>query len=188
MRSQGSGSPDIVVVMGVSGVGKSTVAKGISALMGCEFAEGDAFHPQANIDKMHEGHPLTDEDRWPWLRLLRDWMRDKIAAGESAVVTCSALKVVYRDLLREAGPEVRFLHLVAAEDLIGDRLAERKDHFMPTSLLHSQFETLEPLTDAELTAGSVVVSVEGTPQQVLDRVMDTLGLVPPVDLTEGHRA
>ena len=99
----GTMSAQIVVVMGVSGVGKSTVAKGISTHLGCEFAEGDAFHPQANIDKMHAGHALDDDDRWPWLRSLRDWMADEIASGRSAVVTCSALKRSYRDLLREAG-------------------------------------------------------------------------------------
>jgi gluconokinase len=180
--------PDIVVVMGVSGVGKTTVAKGISALMGWEFAEGDAFHPQANIDKMHAGHALDDDDRWPWLGSLRDWMRDKIDAGESAVVTCSALKVTYRDLLREAGPPVRFLHLVADEGLVGDRMARREGHFMPTSLLHSQYTTLEPLTESELRAGSVEVSVQGTPPAVIDRAMAALGLTPAVDHEEGHRA
>lgn len=179
---------DIVVVMGVSGVGKTTVAKGISALMGWEFAEGDAFHPQANIDKMASGHPLDDNDRWPWLGALRDWMAAKIAADESAVVTCSALKVAYRDLLREAGPQVRFLHLVADESLIGDRIAQRKGHFMPPSLLHSQYETLEPLTQSELRSGSVDVSVKGTPPAVIERAMEALGLTPPVDEQEGHRA
>jgi gluconokinase len=82
---------DVVVVMGVSSVGKTTVAKGLSALMGWEFAEGDAFHPQANIDKMHAGTPLTDDDRWPWLRLIRDWMAEAIDEGRSAVVTCLVL-------------------------------------------------------------------------------------------------
>lgn len=173
-------SADIVVVMGVSGVGKSTVAKGISTHMGWEFAEGDAFHPQANIDKMHAGHPLNDDDRWPWLRSLRDWMADEIAADRSAVVTCSALKHSYRDVLREAGPQVRFLHLAASEDLIGDRLNHREGHFMPSSLLHSQFETLEPLGQDELDAGSVEVSVEGGVPQVITRSLAALGLSPRV--------
>ncbi len=168
-------SADIIVVMGVSGVGKSTVAKGISTHLGWEFAEGDAFHPQANIDKMAAGHALDDEDRWPWLRLLRDWMSDQIAAGRSAVVTCSALKRSYRDLLREAGPEVRFLHLAASEKLIGERLQQRKGHFMPTSLLHSQFDALEPLTRQELDAGSVEVSVDGPVPQVVTRSLAALG-------------
>lgn len=175
----------MVIVMGVSGVGKSTHAKGISTLMGWTFAEGDAFHPQANIDKMHAGHPLDDEDRWPWLRLIRDWMADQLAEGQSGVVTCSALKRSYRDLLREAGPQVRFLHLVADESLIGERMSHRTEHFMPTSLLHSQYTTLEPLGEDELAMGSVVVSVEGTAAQVLARCVDALGLVPPrPDLTD----
>ena len=167
---------DIVVVMGVSSVGKTTVAKGISTVTGWEYAEGDAFHPQANIDKMHAGHALTDEDRWPWLALIRDWMAAQIAQDESAVVTCSALKESYRDLLREAGPQVRFLHLVAQESIVGDRMAHREGHFMPTSLLHTQFEALQPLTERELEIGSVVVSVEGTPPQVLARCLAALGL------------
>jgi carbohydrate kinase (thermoresistant glucokinase family) len=173
-----TGRPDIVVVMGVSSVGKSTVAKGISTLTGWQFAEGDAFHPQANIDKMHAGTPLTDEDRWPWLRLIRDWMAEQIAMGESGVVTCSALREAYRDVLREAGPEVRFCHLVAPEGLVGDRMSHRSGHFMPTSLLHSQYDTLEPLTEREIGLGSVVVPVDGTAPEVLRRAMDALGLEP----------
>lgn len=170
---------EAVIVMGVSGVGKSTVAKGISTYRGWEYAEGDAFHPQANIDKMHAGHALTDEDRWPWLRLLRDWMATKLESGDSCVVTCSALKRSYRDLLREAGPGVRFLHLYADEFLIGDRMSHREGHFMPTSLLHSQFETLEPLDDDEIEMGSVVVSVAGSAPDVLDRCMAALGYTKP---------
>ena len=96
----------MVVVMGVSGVGKSTVAKGLSTLLGWTFAEGDAFHPEANVAKMASGHPLTDDDRWPWLRSIGDWMSEEIAASRSGVVTCSALRRVYRDLLREGRPEV----------------------------------------------------------------------------------
>ncbi len=186
--TQGRHEPDVVIVMGVSGVGKSTVAKGLSTIMGWQFAEGDAFHPEANIAKMHAGTPLTDEDRWPWLRLLRDWMAEEIAAGHSSVVTCSALKVVYRDLLREAGPEVRFLHLIAPESLVGDRMGHREGHFMPSSLLHSQFETLEPLAPEELARGSVVVSVEGSAPEVLARVLAALSLADPSDVQEGHRA
>ena len=183
--SDGSRVPDVVIVMGVSGVGKSTVAKGLSTLMGWQFAEGDGFHPEANIAKMHAGTPLTDEDRWPWLRLLRDWMAEEIGEGRSSVVTCSALKHSYRDLLREAGPEVRFLHLVAPESLVGDRMSHRADHFMPTSLLHSQFEALEPLGDDELALGSVVVSVEGTAAEVLARVMGALNLTAPAETPGG---
>src|SRR4029079_11106390 len=138
-----------VVVMGVSGVGKSTVAKGLSTLMRWPLAEGDAFHPEANLAKMSAGEPLTDEDRWPWLRSIGDWMSQEIAASRSGVVTCSALRRTYRDLLREGRPEVVFCHLVAGEDLIGERMVRRTDHYMPASLLPSQVATLEPLEPAE---------------------------------------
>lgn len=188
MAPETRAQPQIVIVMGVSGVGKTTVAKGLSALMGWTFAEGDAFHPEANIEKMHAGHPLTDDDRWPWLRLIGDWISEQARTDGYAVVTCSALRRAYRDLLREDRPTVRFLHLVAGEELIGDRMTHRKDHFMPASLLHSQYETLEPLEPDELEAGSVVVPVDGTAAQVLDRVMTALDLVAPQDAREGHRA
>ena len=107
---------------------------------------------------MASGQPLTDDARWPWLRSIGDWMSDEIAAGRSSVVTCSALRRVYRDLLRESRPEVVFCHLVAGEDLIGERMVRRTDHYMPASLLPSQLATLEPLEPDE---PGVVVSVEG---------------------------
>src|SRR5215210_6705452 len=150
--------------MGVSGVGKTTVAKGLSTILGWTFAEGDAFHPEANVEKMSSGQPLTDEDRWPWLRTIGDWMSQEIAAGRSGVVTCSALRRAYRDLLREGRPEVVFCHLAAAEDLVATRIGARLDHFMPTSLLHSQYDTLEPLEPDE---PGVEVSVDGSAAEVL---------------------
>ncbi|MQW77847.1 gluconokinase [Nocardioides sp. dk4132] len=162
-----------IVVMGVSGVGKTTIAKGISTFTGWTFAEGDAFHPEANVAKMHEGHPLTDEDRWPWLRAIGAWMSAEIAEGRSAVITCSALRRAYRDLLREDRPEVEFCHLAAQADLIGDRLSHRDGHFMPPSLLPSQYATLEPLEDDE---PGVTVSVEGPVPDVLTRVVASLHL------------
>lgn len=167
--------PEIVVVMGVSGVGKTTVAEGLAGRLGWEFAEGDDFHSEANVAKMRAGTPLTDEDRWPWLRAIRDWMAERLTAGESAVVTSSALRVAYRDVLREAGPGVRFLHLVADEALVEERMREREGHFMPTSLLESQLDTLEPLTEVELDGGSIEVSVEGDPETVLRRSLAALG-------------
>jgi gluconokinase len=166
----------MVVVMGVSGVGKSTVAKGIAALLGWTFAEGDSFHPEANVAKMASGHPLTDEDRWPWLRAIGDWMSAEIAAQRSAVVTCSALRRAYRDLLRTGRPEVVFCHLVAGEDLIGDRMRQRTDHYMPDSLLPSQLATLEPLEPDE---PGVVVSVDEDSAQVVARAVAALGLDRP---------
>ncbi|MGL5851741.1 MAG: gluconokinase [Phycicoccus sp.] len=172
------GEPDVVVVMGVASVGKTTVAKGLSTLTGWVFAEGDAFHPEANIAKMSAGHPLTDDDRLPWLHAIRDWMTTTVATGSSAVVTCSALRRSYRDVLRGAEASVRFLHLSAPESLVGERMGSRSGHFMPPSLLRSQFETLEPLDDDELAEGSVVVSVGGTAAEVLRRCADALGLTP----------
>ena len=161
----------MVVVMGVSGVGKSTVAKGMSSLLGWTFAEGDDFHPEANVAKMSSGHPLTDEDRWPWLRSIGDWMSGEIAAERSAVVTCSALRRVYRDLLREGRPEVVFCHLVAGEDLIGVRMRQRTAHYMPDSLLPSQLATLEPLEPDE---PGVAVSVDGEAADVIARALAAL--------------
>jgi gluconokinase len=168
---------DIVVVMGVAGSGKTTVAKGLAVSMHWLFAEGDAFHPEANVAKMHSGVPLTDEDRWPWLRLIGDWMSEQVAAGTSAVVTCSALRRVYRDVLREGRPAVRFLHVTLPEGAIADRLEHRKNHYMPPSLLPSQLATLEPLAADE---PGVEVSGYGSETEVLARALDALGLTPRV--------
>jgi gluconokinase len=167
---------DIVVVMGVSGSGKTTVAKGIATVMGWEFAEGDAFHSEANVAKMHAGHPLTDEDRWPWLEAIGEWISDKEGQGESAVVTCSALRRAYRDLLRKGRPAVRFLHLSAPPEIIEDRMQHRAGHYMPPSLLPSQLATLEPLDADE---PGVEVINEGTAAQVLHRALAALGLREP---------
>jgi gluconokinase len=175
MAANGSAS-DIVVVMGVAGCGKTTVAKGIASSMHWQFAEGDDFHPEANVAKMQSGIPLTDEDRWPWLRLLGDWMSEQQDAGACAVVTCSALRRVYRDLLRENRPAVRFCHVTAPEGTIQDRLDHRKGHYMPASLLASQLATLEPL---EADEPGVTVSGDGTEADVLSRALDALGLTPP---------
>ena len=165
--------PEVIIVMGVSGSGKSTVAKGISAVMGWEFAEGDDFHSEANVAKMRSGQALTDEDRWPWLESIGSWISAKEAAGESAVVTCSALRRAYRDLLRRGRPHVRFLHVIAPAEVIRDRMEHRAGHYMPASLLPSQIATLEPLAADE--SGTSVTN-EGTPAQVLDRALAALGL------------
>src|SRR6478609_3459703 len=145
----GGPDPDVVIVMGVSGSGKSTVAKGLSTVLGWEFAEGDAFHPEANVAKMRSGTPLTDEDRWPWLEAIGDWISAKERAGESAVVTSSALRRVYRDLLRRGRPHVRFLHVEAPSEVIRERMEQRAGHYMPPSLLPSQLATLESLEPDE---------------------------------------
>lgn len=165
-----------LIVMGVSGVGKTTVAEDLAAALGWEFAEGDSFHSRANVEKMAAGHALTDDDRWPWLRAIGAWISEEEAAGRSGIITCSALRRRYRDLLREGRPSVRFCHLDAGEDLVADRMAHRTNHYMPVSLLHSQYETLEPLEPDEPGA---VVSVDGSPEEVMLRALDALDLQVP---------
>ena len=133
-----------LVFMGVSGTGKSAVAAPVAARLGCEFAEGDDFHPAANVEKMREGTPLTDEDRWPWLRSLADWTAARAARGTPTAVACSALRRAYRDVLREGAPDTVFVHLAGDRDLIREWMG-RREHFMPLALLDSQLATLEPL-------------------------------------------
>jgi gluconokinase len=161
-----------IVVMGVSGAGKSTVAAELVRRLGWDFAEGDEFHPAANVEKMHSGHPLTDEDRWPWLRSLAAWIGEHEAAGKSAVVTCSALRRSYRDVLCEGHPSVWFAHVRAAPDLIQRRVEARQGHYMPPSLLGSQLETLEPLEPDE--PGAQISGVD-PPAQVAELVLQALG-------------
>lgn len=143
--------PLIVVVMGVSGTGKTSVAVLMAERLGLDFVEGDDYHPESNISKMSAGTPLTDEDRWPWLEALADLARQRFEAGHSLLVTCSALKRSYRDVLRAGMPDGRmfFLHLHADLDVLTARMEGRTKHFMPASLLASQVETLELLDDDE---------------------------------------
>lgn len=169
------GAAPQVIVMGVSGVGKSTVAAGLAAELGWTYAEGDTLHSAANVAKMAAGRPLTDDDRWPWLQAIGAWLDQQIAAGRPSVVTCSALRRAYRDVLDEGRPDVRFLHLEAGETLVADRMSRRAGHYMPTSLLQSQYDTLEPLGSDE---PGVSVSVDGTATEVLRRALAALGLSP----------
>lgn len=162
-----------LVVMGVSGSGKTTLARLLSDRLGWPYAEADDFHPQANVDRMTAGTALTDEDRWPWLETMRDWLTTETRAGRSAIITCSALKVAYRDILREAEGHIQFVHLSGPPELLGDRLAQRVGHFMPAALLPSQLESLEPLTEAE--EGTTIV-VDVPPEVVADRTVVALGL------------
>lgn len=162
-----------LVVMGVSGSGKTTLAQLLDDRLGWPYAEADEFHPQDNIDKMAAGVALTDEDRWPWLEAMRDWLTEQTRRGQSTVVTCSALRRAYRDLLRTAEGRVRFVHLTAPPELIGGRLAGRTGHFMPPTLLPSQFATLEPLDPDE---DGIVVVVDVAPGEVADRALAELGI------------
>jgi gluconokinase len=140
------GSP--VVVMGVSGSGKSTVGAALAQRLRVPFADADDFHPPANIEKMTAGQPLSDDDRYPWLEAIGEWLAARCSDG--GVMSCSALKRRYRDQLRSHCPDLILLHLAGSPEVIGRRQASRPGHFMPASLLASQFDTLEPLQPNEL--------------------------------------
>jgi gluconokinase len=156
--------------MGVSGAGKSTVGPLLAAALGVPFADGDAFHPPANVAKMSAGTPLTDEDRWPWLAAIAGWLGTRGTAG--GVVACSALRRAYRDRLRTGAAGLRFVHLAGDRALIGARQAARPGHFMPASLIDSQFAALEdPAGEADVIA----VSVVPPPEAVVRAVLDALG-------------
>ncbi|MCU1552665.1 MAG: gluconokinase [Arthrobacter sp.] len=161
----------VLVIMGVSGSGKSTVAGHVAARLGWDLAEGDDLHPPANVAKMQAGQPLTDDDRWPWLESIAGWIRTHTAAGTPGVVTCSALKKRYRDVLRGEG--VVFVFLEGSKDRISDRLASRHGHFMPPALLASQFDALEAPTEDE---NFISLCVSATPAEEAQEIIDRLGL------------
>lgn len=168
--------PTHLVVMGVAGSGKTTLAAALSGQLGWACAEADEFHPDANIAKMTQGIPLQDEDRWPWLREIRAWMSAQAQAGCSTVITCSALKKSYRQLLSEAEGRVIFLHLDGGADLISRRMQGREGHFMPPALLPSQLATLEALSQEELDAGSLRLDIAQSPGQLVAAVVQALHL------------
>lgn len=157
--------------MGVSGSGKTTIADELVAQSGWVFAEGDDFHPQFNVDKMHSGQPLDDDDRWPWLRAVAQWIGGQEQAGQSVVVTCSALKRSYRDLLRQHNDSVWFVHLALPQETLADRLQRRTGHYMPASLLESQLATLEPLGTDE---PGITVAGDAPPAEVAKDVLEAL--------------
>ncbi|MGQ0779285.1 MAG: gluconokinase [Pseudonocardiales bacterium] len=140
--------------MGVTGCGKTRIGQLLAERLGVAYAEADSFHPPANVTKMAAGQALDDDDRYPWLAAIADWISTRGCAGQGGVVSCSALKYRYRDVLRQAYAGVWFLHLDADRDLITRRVAGRSDHFMPVSLVDSQFQALEPLRPDE--AGTVI--------------------------------
>ena len=156
------GSP--IVVMGVSGSGKSTVGAALAQRLGVPFADADDFHPAGNVAKMTSGQALNDDDRYPWLDAIGQWLAQH--CGEGGVMSCSALKRKYRDQLRRHCPDVEFLHLSGSLEVIGARQASRPGHFMPASLLKSQFDTLEPLAPDER---GIVIDVD----QDIDAVVDS---------------
>ncbi len=160
------------VVMGVSGSGKSTVAALIAGRTGCALADGDDFHSASNITRMAAGRPLDDTLRAPWLTAIASWLAERAARGECAVVSCSALTRAYRDVLRAAGPGVRMVHLAGPYELVEQRLAARRGHFMPPELLASQYALLEPLGADE---PGLTVDLTATPEQIADDVLRTPG-------------
>ncbi|ESS37153.1 Gluconokinase [Burkholderia cenocepacia KC-01] len=158
--------------MGVSGAGKSLIGEMLAERLSCSYTDGDAFHSAANKEKMHHGIPLTDEDRWPWLRTIRAAIEEKQRAGETAVFTCSSLKRSYRDVLRGTDTDVRFVYLKGSFEVLQERLKSRTGHFFDPSLLKSQLDTLEEPGPDE----AIEVSIELTPEQIVDQVMLKIGL------------
>jgi len=160
--------PCALIVMGVSGSGKSTIADALARRLGWRFEDGDRFHPPANVAKMSAGHPLTDEDRRPWLEAIAAEIDRTCAANEKTIVACSALKRAYRDILVHGRSDVRFVFLKGTQELIADRLDQRKGHFMPPELLASQLRTLEPPgPDEPVITVSIDASVESIASDIL---------------------
>jgi gluconokinase len=164
--------PAVLVVMGVSGSGKSTVGTQLAIKLGWEFEDGDWFHPACNVEKMHSGHPLTDEDRWPWLNAIAAFIDASRSAGRHVVIACSALKKSYRAIIIGDRPDVRLVYLKGDIELIARRIATRHEHFMPRALLQSQFDALEePGADER----AIVVSVAPPPRTIVAQVLSALG-------------
>lgn len=163
-----------LVVMGVAGCGKSTVARALQQRLGWAEAEGDDFHPAGNIAKMSSGTPLTDDDRWPWFDSIVDWTAQQDKAGRSTIVTCSALRRAYRDRLRSAPGRTVFVHLVGSPELLAERMQSRRGHFMPPTLLPSQLAALEPL---EADEEGVDLDIDGPAEEAAEQAIRQLGLV-----------
>jgi carbohydrate kinase (thermoresistant glucokinase family) len=160
--------------MGVSGSGKSTVGALLASRLRWEFEDADWFHPAANVEKMHKGIPLTDEDRWPWLAAVAAWIDKTRCSGAHDVVACSALKRRYRNVLIGDRPDVRLVYLKGDEELIARRIATRHEHFIPPTLLHSQFEALEEPGPEE---NPIVVSIEPRPREIVAQIISALNMV-----------
>ena len=160
--------------MGVAGSGKSTIGEALAARLGWRYEDGDSFHPASNVAKMSAGQPLTDEDRWPWLRAIADEIDRASAAGERVVIGCSALRRVYRDVLVHGRNDIRIVYLWGTQALIAGRLGQRRGHFMPPGLLTSQFKTLEPPTPDER---AVTVSIDAPAETIVDDILGQLKLI-----------
>jgi gluconokinase len=160
----------ILIAMGVSGCGKTTIGEMLAKKLNCDFADADSFHSQANKDKMHKGIPLNDEDRWPWLNAIRASIEEKLADGQSHVYACSALKRVYRDILRDGDKEVTFVYLKGTPELLRERIKTRTGHFFDPALLQSQLDTLEPPGADEAIEADIALSPEAIVDKVLKEV------------------
>jgi gluconokinase len=174
----------VLVVMGVSGSGKSTIAAMLAHRLHWLYEDGDWFHPKKNVEKMHHGEPLTDDDRWPWLHAIADWIDATRRSGNHGIVACSALKRAYRDILIGQRNDVRLIYLRGDQDLIAQRIAARADHFMPPKLLDSQFAALEePMADERPTTVSVVPH----PREIVETIVEKLNIDETVE-AEASRA
>ena len=169
-------TPCALIVMGVAGSGKSTIAESLAGRLGWIYQDGDTFHPASNVAKMSAGHPLTDEDRWPWLQAIANEIDRACGDGKHVVIACSALKRSYRGVLVHERNDVRIIYLGGTQELIAYRLTQRKGHFMPPGLLASQFKTLEPPGSDE---NPVIVSIDASVEQIVDDIVSQLGLSPP---------
>ncbi len=161
----------IIVVMGICGSGKTTLGRLLAEHLGYRFVEGDDYHTPEHVAKMAAGKPLSDADRWPWLRRLSEAMGEWDEAGENVVVSCSALRRDYRALLRKGAPDVRFIFLEGAVELVRERMASREGHFMPVALIDSQIEALE---DPRGEVGVIAVDINATPAKIVNRVIEGL--------------
>lgn len=178
MSGDARDAPCALIVMGVSGSGKSTIADQLAKRLRWTYEDGDRFHPAGNVAKMSAGHPLTDEDRWPWLQAIADEIDRACKANEHVVIACSALKRSYRDVLVHGRRDVRIVYLNGTQELIAGRLAKRQGHFMPPGLLASQFKTLEPPGADE---NPVIVSIDASVEEIVDDTVGQMGLTPDIN-------
>ena len=175
MDNSTGGTPCALVTMGVSGSGKTTVGKALAQRLAWPYEDADTFHPASNVAKMSAGQPLTDEDRWPWLKAIAAEIDRVCDAGEHVVIGCSALRRAYRDILVHGRNDIRIVYLKGTQQLIADRLAARKGHFMPPELLTSQFQTLEPPGSDE---HPVTASIDASVDAIVDDILHQLKLGP----------
>jgi len=176
--------PCALVVMGVSGSGKSTIGEALSRRLGWRYEDGDSFHPAANVAKMSAGQPLTDQDRWPWLKAIATEIERCRQHGEHVIIACSALRKAYRDILVHGRDDIRIVYLGGSQELVAERLGRRKGHFMPPGLLDSQFATLEPPGPDERP---IIVCIDAAVEAIVDQILHQLqGDQSSVPLSRNH--